>query len=121
MGIRHWPGLPELLDGVDEAVSASFTEHLVQMWGEEKEARKHKWLKVLVVPGKSVSADDTADLLKNVKKKSRPKQLKRHLSHLLALIMVMIFWGRVQVLVLKRPFHSLVLLAQIYNNKNAAR
>ena len=107
-------------NGVDEAVSASFTEHLVQMWGEEKEARKHKWLKVLVVPGKSVSADDTADLLKNVKKTSRPRQVKRHLSHLLALIMVMmIFWGRVQVLVLKSPFHSLVLPAQIYNDKNA--
>ena len=69
--------LPGSVDGAAEAVSASFIEHLVQMRGEDKDAPRRKRLKVSVVPGRSISADDVADLLEsNKKKKSTKKAVK---------------------------------------------
>jgi len=70
--------LPKSVDGAAEAVSASFIEHLVQMRGDEdKDAPRRKRLKVSVVLGRSISADDVADLLEsNKKKKSTKKAVK---------------------------------------------
>ena len=68
--------LPGSVDGAAEAVSASFIEHLVQMRGEDKDAPRRKRLKVSVVPGRSISADDVADLLESNKKKSTKKAVK---------------------------------------------
>ena len=66
--------LPGSQDGSAEAVSESFIEHLVQMRGEDKDAPRRKRLKVSVVPGKSVSADDVVDLLENDKKQKSTKK-----------------------------------------------
>ena len=68
--------LPKSVDGAAEAVSASFIEHLVQMRGEDKDAPRRKRLKVSVVLGRSISADDVADLLESNKKKSTKKAVK---------------------------------------------